>query len=167
MRTMMLIGFGGWLLAAGPAAAEDKGPCGADLVCANSPETVLKGLQDAGYRAKIGKDSTGDPQISSSASGYNFEIYFYGCKANVNCDSLQFQTSFAKDGANTAQLANKWNSTKRFSQAFISDKGSFVINYDVTTAGGLTTKNFADVVDWWQVTLGNLRTFFAENPPLK
>jgi Putative bacterial sensory transduction regulator len=154
-------------LASTVAVAEDKGPCGAGLVCANAPATVLKGLQDAGYRAKLDKDSAGDPTISSSASGYNYEIYFYGCKANVNCDSLQFHISFEKDDANTPELANKWNRDKRFGQASISDKGSFVMGFDVTTQGGLNAKNFADVVDWWQVTLGNLRTFFAENPPPK
>lgn len=40
-------------------------------------------------------------------------------------------------------------------------------DYDVSTVGGLTKGNFADVVDWWSVTLGNLKTFFEENPPPK
>ncbi|MFM9978960.1 MAG: YbjN domain-containing protein [Sphingomonadaceae bacterium] len=150
-----------------PAMAADTDPCGKDLVCASDPQTVLKALQTAGYRAKLDKDGSGDPMISSSASGYNFDIYFYGCKANTSCDSMQFQISFEKDAANTLALANKWNASKRFSQAYISDKGSFVMNYDVTTVGGINAANFADVIDWWQVMLGNLRTFFADNPPPK
>jgi Putative bacterial sensory transduction regulator len=155
------------LLAGAPALASDTEPCGKGLICASDPATVVQALQDTGYKAKLDKDTTGDPMVSSSASGYDFDIMFYGCKDHKQCDSLQMRVSFAKDGANTFQLANKWNSDKRFSQAYISDKGSFVVDYDVTTAGGLTIANFADVIDWWSVTLGNLKTFFADNPPPK
>lgn len=162
---LLLTGIG--LLAAASASATDTNPCGTGLICASKPDTVVQALQDAGYKAKLDKDSGGDPMVSSSASGYDFDILFYGCKSNVQCDSLQFRISFLKDGANTPTLANKWNSDKRFSQASISDKGNFVVGYDVTTAGGLTKANFADVIDWWSVTLGNLKTFFAENPAPK
>ncbi len=155
------------LLAATPTLATDTEPCSKGLICASDPATVVQALQEAGYKAKLDKDSGGDPMVSSSASGYDFDIMFYGCKANKQCDSLQMRVSFEKDGANTFELANKWNSDKRFSQAYISNKGSFVVDYDVTTAGGLTKANFADVIDWWSVTLGNLKTFFADNPPPK
>ena len=150
--------------ATSPALATDTDPCPAGLVCASKPALVLSAVQDAGYKAKLEKDGTGDPMISSSASGYNFYIYFYGCKDAAQCDSLQFRSSFEQDGANNAALANKWNLGKRFGQAAVDEKGSFIIGYDISTLGGLTPKNFADVIDWWQVTLGNLRTFFKENP---
>jgi Putative bacterial sensory transduction regulator len=150
-----------------PALAVDKNPCGTSLICASKPDTVVSALQDAGYKAKMTKDDGGDPMINSSASGYDFDIYFYGCKDNKQCDSLQMRISFAKDGANTPELANKWNKGKRFSQAYIDEKGRFVADYDVSTVGGLTKGNFADVIDWWSVTLGNLKTFFEENPPPK
>jgi Putative bacterial sensory transduction regulator len=155
------------VLCAGPAMAADTEPCGSGLICASNPATVVAALQETGYKAKLDKDSEGDPKISSSASGYDFDIYFYGCKNNRQCDSLQLRVSFEKDAANTFELANKWNAGKRFSQSYISDKGSFVTDYDVTTAGGLTKANFADIIDWWSVTLGNLKTFFQENPPPK
>jgi hypothetical protein len=158
---------GAFVLIGTPVLAADTEPCARGLICASDPSTVVQALQDAGYKAKLTKDSTGDPMISSSASSYDFDVMFYGCKDAKQCDSLQLRISFEKDGANTPELANKWNSSKRFSQAYISDKGAFVADYDVTTAGGLTKANFADVIDWWSVTLGNLKTFFAENPPPK
>jgi Putative bacterial sensory transduction regulator len=154
-------------ICAAPAMAIDKDPCGTGLICASKPETVVSALQDAGYKAKLSKDDSGDPMVSSSAAGYDFDVYFYGCKDNKQCDSLQMRVSFAKDGANTPELANKWNKGKRFSQAYIDEKGRFVADYDVSTIGGLTKVNFADVVDWWSVTLGNLKTFFEENPAPK
>lgn len=158
---------GAVLLAAASAQANDTAPCDKNLICASKPDTVVQALLETGYKAKLGKDSGGDPMVSSSASGYDFDILFYGCTNNAQCDSLQMRVAFAKDGANTFALANKWNSAKRFSQASISDKGSFVVDYDVTTAGGLTKANFADVIDWWSVTMGSLKTFFADNPPPK
>jgi Putative bacterial sensory transduction regulator len=154
-------------ICAAPAMAVDKEPCGTGLICASNPATVVSALQEAGYKAKLAKDDGGDPMISSSAAGYDFDIFFYGCKENKQCDSLQMRVSFGKDGANTPDLANKWNKGKRFSQAYIDDKGRFVTDYDVSTIGGLTKVNFADVIDWWSVSLGNLKTFFEENPAPK
>ena len=44
----------------------------------------------------------------------------------------------------------------------VNENGSLAFSYDVTTVGGLTKANFADVVDWWQVMLGQVRTYFSE-----
>lgn len=152
---------------AGPAMAAETDACPADHICATDPARVLSAVQDAGYKAKLGKDSGGDPMIESSASGYNFDIFFYGCKAAASCTSLQFRATFSQDGANTIALANKWNLAKRFGQAAVDDKGVFRISYDFSTAGGVNTKNFADVVDWWATMLGELKIFFDANPAPK
>jgi len=32
----------------------------------------------------------------------------------------------------------------------------------VTTVGGLNSKNFADVIDWWAGMMGQLNRFFKE-----
>ena len=157
-----------------PVLAVDTKPCGADLVCASRPDTVIEAIRNAGYRAKDrdekGKplaDGGGDPMLASSAAGYDYDVFFYGCKENKQCDALQFHIAYSKDAANTAALANKWNDKMRFGSASIDEKGRFVVEYDVTTAGGLTQANFADVIDWWATTLGNLSKFFAENPAPK
>jgi Putative bacterial sensory transduction regulator len=144
-----------------PSWAVDKDSCKADMVCASKPETIVAALQDAGYKAKLSKsETTGNPTIASSTSGYDFDVFFYGCKDNAQCDSVQFLVSFEKDKTNTAELANKWNSEKRFSQAYINKDGEFVMGYDVTTLGGLSKNNFADVIDWWTTMMGELRVFF-------
>jgi hypothetical protein len=149
---------------ASAAHAADTDECPVDLICASKPETVVSVLQKAGYQAKLDTDKTGDPMISSAASGYNYDIWFYGCETNKDCDSLQFQISFLKDETNTVDLANVWNKSKRFGQANIDDKGRFVVSFDVTTVGGLTPKNFDDVVVWWSGTLANLGKFWKEHP---
>jgi Putative bacterial sensory transduction regulator len=102
------------------ASADSKCPDG--LVCASAPETVVKAMQEAGFRAKLDKDKTGDPLISSEASSYAFDIFFYGCENSKNCTSLQFQTSFGAEEDNTPEYANAWNTKYRFVQASVKKK---------------------------------------------
>ncbi|MFT3966526.1 MAG: YbjN domain-containing protein [Sphingobium sp.] len=146
-----------------PAQAADPDPCGADMVCASNPQSVVEALQGAGYQAQLGKSgTTGNPRIESGASGYKFSIFFYECEKNAKCGSLQFQLSFADDGTNTPELANKWNNSKRFLQMSVDDDKSLSVSLDVATIGGLNRKNFADVLDWWTTMLGELNGFFKE-----
>jgi hypothetical protein len=155
-------------LAAAPTSAADKEPCPAGLICASTPQGVVSALQGLGYKAVLGKnDNNGNPKIDSAASGYSYTLYFNNCEKNAACADLQFLVSFTDDGANTVELANKWNLDKRFLQASVDDKKTFYAAYDVTTVGGLTQKNFADVVDWWSQMLGELSRFFKDNPPAK
>jgi hypothetical protein len=148
------------LMGACTARAES---CPAGTVCAADPEGIAKLMQDEGYRAKLGKAPDGDPMIESAA-GYDFILHFYQCTGGQDCKSLQFLTTFKDDGANTPELANRWNKAKRFGQMSARDDGSLSVSYDVTTVGGLTRANFADVVDWWAVLMNELRQFFADNP---
>ncbi|MET0370278.1 MAG: YbjN domain-containing protein [Sphingobium sp.] len=153
------------LFASQPAAASDKDPCAAGMVCASKPTTIVDALQAAGFRATLSKGEDGDPKVESSAEGYKFSIFFYGCQKAELCDSLQFWISFADDGTNTPELANKWNNKRRFGQMAVSDAKSLSMSYDVTTMGGLPAKNFADVIEWWATMLGELGKFFKENGP--
>lgn len=153
---------------AAPAFALDEEPCGKAMVCASDPQSIVKAVQAAGYKAMLTKSgTTGNPMIESAANGYNYSIFFYECEDGKKCGSIQFQISFEDDGANTLELANKWNSGKRFSQMAIADDKSLVVTYDVATIGGLNQKNFADVIDWWTLMLGELSKFFKENPAPK
>lgn len=162
-RMVVAVLFAGCAMVAAPAFASDPDPCGAGLVCASDPKSVVKALQAEGYKAQLGKsDSTGNPRIDSSASGYKFIVFFYECEKGLKCGSLQFQVSFADDGTNTPELANKWNNTKRFLQMSVDDDKSLSASMDVATVGGLNPKNFADVLDWWSTMLGELNKFFKE-----
>lgn len=177
MRTMIgVAGIMAACLAWAPAQAEGvaKAPaaepaglvCPADHICASAPDTVVKALQDAGYKAELGKSKgTGNPKISSAASGYSYDLFFYGCSDGRNCDSLEFMVSFEKDSVNSAELANLWNKDERFAtMSFDPEDGSLTIAYDVSTVGGLNRANFADVIDWWAGRLGRAKTFFDAHP---
>ncbi len=139
--------------------------CADGVVCASNPAGMVSAIQALGYKASLDKDSSGDPKIISSASGYDYDIYFYDCNNHLNCSSIQFFVSFTKDSANSEMLANQWNLKKRMGKmAFDPADGSINLQYDLSTSGGLNKTNFKDVVGWWDSTLGALHTFFAEHP---
>lgn len=152
-------------LSATPATAEDAAPCAADMVCASDPGSVMAAMTVAELAPKLSKDSDGDPMIESDESTYHFDVYFYGCTEHAKCDSLRFEARFEKAPENTPDLANKWNAKKRFLQALVREDGQFAVGYDVATIGGLNARNFADVLEWWNLQLGELATFFKEEVP--
>jgi len=62
------------------------------------------------------------------------------------------------------ELANKWNNGHRFGVMGFDDRQWLNVSYDVTTVGGLSKSNMASVLNWWSLVLGDIRTFFNENP---
>lgn len=146
---------------AAPAAAQDRAPCGKDLVCASDPESVLRAMLAAKLNARLVKDDNGDPAVEVAGQPYRFDVYFYGCERHRNCDSLRFELSFAKDSEATVTLANKWNAGHRFLTASVKDNGAFVLSYDIGMIGGTTKRNFADTLDWWSSMLGEAADFLA------
>jgi hypothetical protein len=170
MRNLMLAAAMTAGFAAMPAAqaqdapaSEAQPPCTKDLVCANAPQTVFAAMEKAGFKPKMTTDGQGDPMIESDESAYHFDVYFYGCdKQHANCDSLRFEVLFEKAPENTFALANKWNAEKRFLQAYIRDDQQMALAYDLAMIGGLSQRNFADVLDWWDSQLGELGKFFKK-----
>lgn len=153
------------LLGATGAVAADSKPCPAGLICANKPETIADALRAAGFSAELGKTEKGFTRVKSSASGYKYTIYFEDCDdAKANCASIRFFTDFDKDGTESFELVNKWNHDKRLGKAYLQDDGSFAMEYDLSTVGGLTAANFKDVITWWESTLGALSQFFRDHP---
>ncbi len=139
--------------------------CAANMVCASNPKSIVDAIQQAGYRAELTKDGVGDPQIDSSASGYKYSVMFYDCTNHMACKSIQFQASFNVAKGLDVDYVNKWNETKRFVRAALEDGDTFYLRYDVSTTGGLTQENFADVLDWWELMLGDYSKFASENLP--
>lgn len=157
----------GIMAVASPAAAQDTEPCAADMVCASAPTTVVEAFRAGGYKAKLVLDSQGDPLIESAASGYQFETFFYGCVDTKQCSSIQFRVTYAKEDDNTADLANRWNRDRRFSQMAVTEAGELMVSWDVVTSGGLTKRNFGEVLAVWEGILAELGPFFKAELPAK
>jgi hypothetical protein len=166
MRPISLVAaLAALLVLPGTALAQDRDPCGAGLVCASAPDTVIHAMEKAGLKPKKSVDTDGDPMIESDEGTYHFDVYFYGCEQHTHCDSLRFEVIFRKDPENTLELVNKWNAEHRFLQAAVKADGRLVVSYDFATIGGATDRNFADVLDWWKSQLEELGAFFQKELP--
>ncbi|WBY09795.1 YbjN domain-containing protein [Sphingomonas sp. 7/4-4] len=73
-----------------------------------------------------------------------------------------FRNRVRKGAGEHPEFVNKWNSKKRFLQAFVRTDGQLGVAYDVATIGGLNAANFADVLAWWNSQLAELADFFKE-----
>jgi hypothetical protein len=124
------------------------------LVSAANPATLVSIIQALGFQAQLDKDNVGDPLIRSSSSGVNFNIYFYGCKKNKQCQSLQFIAGYDLGEGTTLQALNEWNTEKRFASAYLDDEDDPFLQLDVNTEGGITQENFEKTFDLWQSLKG-------------
>jgi Putative bacterial sensory transduction regulator len=125
----------------------------AQMVTAKNPQSIVSALQNAGYKAELTKDGTGDPLIRSSSGGSSFAIFFFGCTKNVDCATIQFFAGYSDKKVTLSQM-NDWNSKKRFGRAYLADSGAARIEMDVDLDdGGISAKLFEDNVEFWVVTM--------------
>ena len=140
------------------APAMSAAPASGNLILASDPQGVATAMQGLGYTATLGTDNAGDPTISGDIEGVNYNVYFYGCQEHANCQWLIFSAGFDLPNGSTPQVINDWNTNNLVGQAYLDNEQDPFLNYFVTTTGGLTQENFADVVDWWKVAMGNFET---------
>ena len=178
MTNLTTLAAAGLILAAGMAQAEGKygttaiqapapaaeapaaqaAPAAGSLVHAADPQGVLAAMQALGHTATLGSDGAGDPMISGGFEGSQYQVFFYGCEANANCQWLVFSTGYDLPNGGTPDMVNSWNATHLVGQAYLDGEQDPMLNYFVTTTGGLTQENFADVVDWWRVAVEEFST---------
>ena len=136
------------------AALALGGTAQAQTVSATSPQGVVAALQNAGYKATLSKDSTGDPLINSSSGGSNFSVFFFGCTRNTDCRTVQFFAGYT-DRKVTLNMMNDWNSKKRFARAYMTDNGAARIEMDLDLDdGGMSAKLFEDNLEFWVAVMG-------------
>ncbi len=153
MKIRYLVAFG--TLALGGTAQ-------AQMVRATDPQSVVAAFQAGGYKAEVSKDSTGDPRIRSAASGSNFVVNFYGCKANKDCKTLTFYAGWTGTNTSLNQI-NEWNKEKRFSRAYIDKDGDPVIEFDLDLDdGGMSQALFIDNVEFWEVAIAGFKKHIGQ-----
>lgn len=129
------------------------------VVDAAKPETVIAALQDAGYKAVLKKDGSGDPLITSAASGANFNVYFYGCEQGAGCRSLQLYAAYTVKPKLTADKVNGWNRENRFGTALLDKDGDPALQWDVITETGMPEPLFAQMIDRWAGAMASYQTY--------
>lgn len=138
------------------AAPEPVEPAEPDAVQAGNvearvPQSVLDAMQQMGFLATLDKDDDGDPHISSRISETHFQIYFYGCEENVECNSIQFVAGYDLDSDFGLGLMNDWNKENRWTKAYLDDEGDPIMEMDVFLGGGgVSRENFEEWLDLWR-----------------
>jgi hypothetical protein len=121
-------------------------------------QDVARELQAKGYKAEIGKDSGGDPKITSGMDGSNFTVWFYGCK-DGRCTQVQYEAGFdLKSGLSLAKI-NLWNRENRFGAGHLDDENDPYIQYDIDFEHGATTEAIANTIDVWASLLPDFKKF--------
>lgn len=141
-----------------PAAPATPAAPASGLVAASDPQSVVDAMQRLGYAATLGADNVGDPLITGTILGSGYSVFFYGCAANADCQSLLFQVGYDLPDGWTLEAANEWNAGKILTDAYLDAEADPYLEYFVATSGGLNQENFAAVLDWWQVTMADFET---------
>ena len=139
------------------AWAQDK------LVDLGDVKTVAGLLLQAGYKADLKKNDDGTGYILSAANGSDFTLRFYSCKdGDTGCESFEFFSYYKKKPYFTADLANEWNTRKRFLKIAVDGDGDLVEYVYVSTVGKSTYKNFVDYIEWFTQMDAELSSFLKE-----
>ena len=139
-------------------------PAHAELVRAQDPASVVAAMKAGGFTATLGKDSTGDPMISSNTGGTNFRVYFYNCTDNRECATVQFHAGYDFDEAPSFATMNEFNKNQRFAGAYLDKDNDPVVEMDVDLDdGGMSQALFIDNLQFWQSVLGKFEEAIGYN----
>jgi len=137
------------------AALLSSVPLGAQtLITAGEPENIADIIRAMGFQARMDKDGAGDPLIRSSSNGVAFQIEFYGCTDNANCNSLRFYAGYDLRSGTTLDVVNQWNRDKRYLSAYLDDEDDPYLQMDINMAGGVSREAFESSLELWQSLKG-------------
>lgn len=135
----------------------------AQMVRPQDPKSLVSALQDAGYKAELTADSSGDPMIKSAAGGSNFTIFFYGCTDNKDCRTVQFYSGYSEPDNASLRAMNDWNRDNRFGRAYMADDGSARVEMDVDMDdGGISKLLFVDNLEFWEIIMSKFEDYIFE-----
>jgi hypothetical protein len=141
------------LLMAFAASAMSVGLAGianASSVTSVNPQSIVVALQNAGYKAVLGKDDGGDPSIDTASDGNNIKIMMTDCANHESCTTSEFvgawdcSTSIDK----CKEALNEFNNEETPAKALSEKDGKIVAVYyyvlydEVGISEALFKKNF-------------------------
>lgn len=133
----------------------------AQTISAADPQSIVRAMQAAGYRAELTRDPQGDPLIRSSTAAANFSIFFYGCTKGASCSAVQFYAGW-QDKASLNAI-NEWNRKHRYGRAYLDDQGEANIEYDVNMGGApFAQALFKSNLEAWELVLQAFTKFLNE-----
>jgi|SaaInl59LU_5_DNA_1037362.scaffolds.fasta_scaffold59776_1 hypothetical protein len=148
-RSLLLLSF--FLFSATAAQAQNVDPA--------QPFTLVKALQDLGYRAQLDADSVGDPRVKSQSDGTDYYIWFYGCTDNAMCTGLKWSAGFDLTNGMSLQKANEWNRDHLLGSVYLDDEDDPYIDYYVVAKGGLSAETFEETLSRWNGALSSFKDY--------
>jgi Putative bacterial sensory transduction regulator len=127
----------------------------AQNITAENPDSIVGALHEYGVAASLETDDSGMPVIYMRIAGVNSSVLFYGCdKDGKKCDSIAFDSWFKVNAGYTPNQANDWNQKNRYAGSYVDTSGAAHLSMDVNlSGGGLGPETFANIIDWWDVSL--------------
>jgi hypothetical protein len=134
------------------------------VLSAGDPAQVAAVMLAEGYQAKLIVDARNDPRIDSAAAGSRFTLQFGSCDRGQKCQALRFVAWWERDEHVTDAVANLWNRERRFARAAIDEEDDLMLDYEISTVGGVSAANFRDVLALWSEMLGEFTRFVGQTP---
>ena len=78
------------VLAVSAIVAEFAGTANASNVTSFDPQSIVLALQNAGYKAVLGKMDDGDPVIDTASDGNSIRIALTDCTSHKSCGTSEF-----------------------------------------------------------------------------
>jgi hypothetical protein len=148
----MILGATFALGLAGTAAAQD-------IVDGSMVDEILAIAKGYG-NATLGAQSNGDPKVSGRIEGISYQVYFYNCTDNANCEDINFYAGFL-DNKPDLETINSWNRDKRFGKAYLDSDLDAVIEWDVNLESGVTRENLDAAFGVWWLVLDQYTTYIG------
>ncbi|MEN3748836.1 YbjN domain-containing protein [Sphingomonas sp. HF-S3] len=127
-------------------------PAAAQMVRGQNPQSVLAAMKAGGYSgATLSTDKGGDPMINAETNDTKFAVFFYNCKDNKDCATVQFYTAYKAEKPIALERINEWNNSRRFGRASLDKDNDPVIRMDVDLDdGGMPQALFIDNLEFWE-----------------
>ncbi len=137
-----------------PSAAPAAPAAAQDMIDATDPERIAAILKGFGIARVEANSNSGNPQIDGRADGKPYKLFFYGCKDNRNCKSVQFWAYW--DDETPLEALNSWNKDTRYGKVYLDDDEDVVLEYDVNLVNGVSERTFEDNADIWTSLLSSV-----------
>jgi hypothetical protein len=131
-----------------PSGDDDSDPPDG-IITAQTPDRIVKALENGGFEVEMSKADNGSPLIESTDADNPFSVHFYDCTDGKDCGTIQFVSGWNMKSGISAVTIEQWNSDKIWGQAYRDKDKDPWLAVTVDLRGGVTEANFDDVVGKW------------------
>ncbi|SEQ43456.1 Putative sensory transduction regulator [Devosia sp. YR412] len=129
-----------------------------DLLTGADTDAILTAAKVLGT-AELHTQPNGDPLIDATTNGTAYQIYFKNCTAHAACEDLNFYVGFQiQPGLDDI---NAWNRDKRFSRAYLDERGDAVVEMDLDLVQGVTPNYLSSQLALWEQVVAEFAMYIG------